>query len=71
MSYIYVKLKKKWRVKFAKYIIVTDCKKVVNSKTNTIIKYNLRGYFICGKYYKKSELNKILELIPKKEYCPF
>ena len=73
MSNIYVNIKFHviWQFKEFNEYKVTKCKKVVNSKNETLLTYNQRGYFIKGKYYKKKELNKFLEKIPKTEYCPF
>jgi hypothetical protein len=36
-----------------------------------LLKYNQKGYFINGTYYKRNQINKLLEVIPKKEYLPF
>ena len=45
------------------YIQVTKCKKVINTKKGCLINYGVRGFYIEGKYYKRSELNKMLEPI--------
>ena len=53
---------------------VTKCKKIINCKTNTIVKQSVRGsvgYWIKKDFIKRKDLNSHLELIPKKEYCPF
>lgn len=70
MSLINVKLKAKWQFKGLNYIKVTECKRVVNERTGKILNYNVRGYYINGKYYKKHELNNHLEKI-KEVKCPF
>lgn len=44
---------------------------LINSKTEKLLTYNKRGYFIMGKYIKKKDLNPYLEKIPEKEILPF
>lgn len=68
MKIINVKLKAKWQFKDLNYIVVTECKRVINERTGKILNYNQRGYFINGKYYKKKQLK--LEKI-KDVDCPF
>lgn len=68
MKIINVKLKAKWQFKDLNYIVVTECKRVINERTGKILNYNQRGYFIKGKYYKKKQLK--LEKI-KDVDCPF
>jgi len=70
MKTINVKLKAKWQFKGLNYIVVTECKRVVNVRTGNILKYNVRGYYIKGRYYKKYELKNHLEVIKLTE-CPF
>ena len=60
-----------WQFKKFKEYKVTKCKKVINIDTKKLLSYNQRGYFIKGKYYKKKELNKFLEKIPKEDVLPF
>ena len=60
-----------WQFRDFPHYQVTPCKKVINTKTNTILKYHPRGFFINGQYLKRNQLNKHLEVIPKKHYCPF
>lgn len=64
----------KWQFKeFPNYKIST-CKKIINCKRGKIIKCTKNGgsigYFISGKFYKKSDINNHIELIPKSK-CPF
>jgi hypothetical protein len=66
-----VTLTARWQIKNNTDYKVTDCKRVVNSKTNKILNYNQRGYYISGRYYKKSQIRNMVELIPKNDYCPF
>lgn len=68
-----VKFKAVWQFKEYPDYKVTKCKKVVNSKTEKLLTYHKRGFFIKGRYIKRQELNDYVELIPKpkKEYCPF
>lgn len=70
MKTINVKLKAKWQFKGLNYIVVTECKRVVNIRTGNILKYNVRGYYIKGRYYKKYELKNHLEVIKLTE-CQF
>jgi len=53
-----------WQFKDYPELKVTKDKKIINSKTCIVLKYNKRGYFIKGQYYKRNELNKMLEKIP-------
>ena len=66
-----VEFKVYWRFKDFHYLKVTKCKKIVNTKTSKLLNYNTRGFYINNKYYKRNQLNKLIEPIPKKEYCPF
>jgi hypothetical protein len=72
---IEIKYIAKWQFKEYNHYKVTTCKKIVNTKTSKIIKYTKNGgsvgYFISGNFYKKSDINKHIELIPKKSNCPF
>lgn len=67
---INVILKAKWQLKNNPNYKITECKRVVNSKTGKILKYSQRGYFINGRYYKKKDIRNNVELIPKIK-CPF
>jgi hypothetical protein len=63
-----------WQFKNATYYKVTKCKKIINCKTNKIIKQSVRGsagYWINKVFIKRSDLNLHLEKIPKIEYLPF
>lgn len=66
-----VRLKVIWQIKDFPHYKITRCKKVINCKTNKILSYNERGYYIGNKYIKKKDINNFVEKIPKKEYCPF
>ena len=65
----------KWQFKDHTNYKITTCKKVINTKTNRIIKGTKNGgsvgFFIAGKFYKKSDINRHIEVIPKKEWMPF
>ena len=52
-----------WQFKDFNYLKVTKCKKIVDTKRGVLLKYGVRGFFIKGKYYKRSELNRLLEPI--------
>ena len=58
----------KWQFK------ITTCRKIINCKTGKIIKCTKNGgsvgYFIAGKFYKKSDINQHIDIIPKIK-CPF
>ena len=72
MNYEYVNLTFKvyWYFKEHPHIKITKCKKIINTKTNTMLKYGVRGFNINGKHYKRSELNNMICKIEKIEY-PF
>lgn len=69
--YVNVKFKVVWQFKELPHYKVTRCKKIINTKTSKILSYNKRGFYINRKYFKRNELNSLIELIPKKEYYPF
>lgn len=71
METVKVSFKVYWRFKDYPWLKVTKCKKIVNTKTGTILKQHTRGFFISDRYIKRKELNGYLEKIPKKEHCPF
>lgn len=64
----------KWQFKKHDYYKISTCKKVINCKTGRIIKCTKNGgsmgYFIAGRFYKKSDINNHIELIPKNK-LPF
>jgi hypothetical protein len=60
-----------WQFKKYPYLKVTKCKKIINCKTGTILKYHTRGFYIVNEYIKRNNLNKHLELIPKNSKLPF
>lgn len=64
----------KWQFKGFPHYKISTCKKVINCKTGKIIKCiksgGSIGYFISGKFYKKSDINDFIEVIPKSK-CPF
>lgn len=64
----------KWQFKEYKYYKISTCKKIINCKTGKIIKCTKNGgsigYFICGKFYRKSDINNHIELISK-DKIPF
>jgi len=64
----------KWQFSERNHYKVTTCKKIINCQTGRILKCTKNGgsvgYFISGKFYKKSDINKHTELIPKSDY-PF
>lgn len=64
----------KWQFKDFPHYKISICKKVINCKTDKIIKCTKNGgsvgYFIAGNFYKKSNINDFIEAIPKSK-CPF
>lgn len=66
-----VKFNAVWQFKDNPEYKVTNRKMVINSRTEKLLAYNQRGYFILGRYLKKKELNKYLEKIPPKIDYPF
>jgi hypothetical protein len=63
-----------WEFKNAPHFKVTKCKKIINCKTNKIVKQKVRsspGYWIDKKFIKRSELNSHLIIIPKNKNLPF
>lgn len=64
----------KWQFKDYPHYKVSTCKKVINCQTGKIIKCTKSGgsvgYFIVGKFYKKSNINVFIEVIQKSK-LPF
>lgn len=64
----------KWQFKGYNHYKITTCRKIINCKTGKIIKCTKNGgsvgYFIAGKFYKKSDINQHIDIIPKIK-CPF
>lgn len=67
----------KWRLKSNARYVWTTCKKMVDLNTSREVKKtifgnsNKAGYYVDGRFIKCEDLAKEIELIPKKEYCPF
>jgi hypothetical protein len=59
----------KWQFKEYPHYKITTCKKIINCKTGRVIKCTKNGgsvgYFISDKFFKKSDINQYIELIPK------
>lgn len=70
MNYATVIFKVYWQFKDYPYLKITKDKKIIDTRTQRLLKYHPRGYFINGRYYKKSEINNMAEKI-KKSKCPF
>lgn len=64
----------KWQFIEYTHYKVSACKKIINCQSGRIIKCTKNGgsvgYFIAGKFYKKSDINKHIEVIPKSD-CLF
>jgi len=69
--YVNVRLKVVWQFKDFPHYKITRDKQIINSKTQKILIYNQRGYFIGNRYIKKKDINKFVEKIPITQYCPF
>jgi hypothetical protein len=67
--------KAKWQFKEYTHYKITTCKKVVNTQTNRLIKKTKSGgsvgFNIAGNFFKLSDINKHIEIIPKKVFLPF
>jgi len=59
-----------WRFKKHHHLKVTKCKKIIDVKNNKMLKYGVRGFYIDGSYYKRNQINLMIEKIPN-EKCPF
>ena len=70
MSYEYVNivLKVKWQFKESPHIKVTECKKLVNTKTGLLLKYTTRGFYVNGRYLKRNQINAYIEPIKSSEF---
>lgn len=75
MYIVEVKYRVFWQFKDYNHYKVTKCKKIINTKTSTILKQSIKGgqvgYWINKQFIKRKDLNNHLELIPKKEKIPF
>jgi hypothetical protein len=64
----------KWKFKEYPHYKISTCKKIINCKQGKIIKCTKNGgsigYFISGKFYKKSDINNHIDLIQKSK-CHF
>jgi hypothetical protein len=72
---ILVRYKAKWQLKSAPHYKWTNCKKLINTRTNNEIKKTLKGskagYWIGKNFIQLSDLSKKIELISEKEILPF
>jgi len=59
-----------WQFKDFPHLKVTKCKKIIDVKNNKLLKYGIRGFYINGYYYKRNQINQMLEII-QNEKCPF
>jgi len=60
-----------WRLREFPHLKVTRDKKIINSKTGKLLKYQPMGFFIGNMYVKRKDLNELIEKIPQKETLPF
>lgn len=60
-----------WRFKDYHHLKITKDKNIINCKKGKILKYNVRGFFIDGRYLKRNQLKKYIEKIPSCDLCPF
>ena len=54
-----------WQFKDHPHIKVTRCKKIINIKRGKLIHYGIRGFYIEGKYYKRKDINSVIEKIKR------
>lgn len=59
-----------WQLKDYPHIKITRNGMVINAKSGKILKYNTRGFYISGKYYKRKDIRNMSEK-PKKQQYPF
>jgi hypothetical protein len=71
---IQVSYRVKWQFKEHQHYKISNCKKIINCNTGKIIKCTKSGgsvgYFINRSFFKKSDINTHIEVIPKNN-CPF
>jgi hypothetical protein len=60
-----------WRFKNFHHLKITKDKKIIDCKKGKFLKYTTKGFGIEGKYYKREQLNGMIEKIPVKEWMPF
>ena len=65
----------KWQFKNSENYKITSCGKIINCKTNRIIKETINGgytigFWINGKFIPKNKVNSMVEKI-NEIYCPF
>ena len=72
MTVIHANIVPKWRLNFTDNYIVADNNKVYNTKTNTLLQMQLKGYtkgyYLHGKFYSLNVLRKHLVKIEKIKY---
>ena len=75
MQTITVEYKLKWRIKGNENYCWSVCRKLFNVNRGNEIKKTLKGltpgYWIGKEFISLAEMKNKIELIPKKEYCPF
>lgn len=65
----------KWQIKNATWYKWSECKKLINCKTEKVIEKTLKGtkagYYINREFVASTDLKNRIEKIPKKEFLPF
>ena len=69
-NYVTLTIPYVWQLIDYKHIKVTRYGMLINAKTGKILKYNVRGFYIDGKYYKRKDIRNMVEK-PKKQHYPF
>lgn len=69
-NYVTLTIPYTWQFREYPWIKVTRSEMVINSRTGNILKYNQRGFYIEGNYYKRKEVRNLVEK-PKVIDCPF
>ena len=59
-----------WQLKDYPHLKITMDKKIIDCKKGKLLKYNQRGFFIYGRYYKRKDLKGMIERIPE-DNMPF
>ena len=69
-NYVTLTIPYTWQFIEYPWIKVTRSGMVINSRTGNILKYNQRGFYIEGKYFKRKDIRR---LVKKAEVsnCPF
>lgn len=65
-EYVTLTFKVYWQFKDYPHLKVTKCKKIIDTKRGVLLKYGVRGFYINGSYYKRCEINDMLEPVKRR-----